>query len=154
MRTLDNALHQEIFAAFGFEPVIVDVKDLATAVERHEVDAQENPLTNLYNFGMHRTHRHVSLTSHILGVALVLANGRWFDALATPLQAAIRTAMTGATAEQRKFAADDDALCLDKLRQDGVAVVPHDEIDRAAFVAAVAAIVRRESKRLGVTIGN
>jgi C4-dicarboxylate-binding protein DctP len=154
IRTLDNALHQEVFAALGFEPVVVDVKDLVPAVERHEVDAQENPLTYLYNFGMHRTHRHVSMTSHILGVALVLANRAWFDALAAPLQATICSAMAGATAMQRDLAVAEDVICLERLRADGVAIVPHEDIDRAAFAAVVAGIVRRETKRLGVDIGD
>ena len=81
LRTLDNTLHQEIFAALGFQPVFLDVKDLPDAVVREVVDAQENPLTNLVNFGIHQTHRHVSLTSHFFGVALFLVNGAWFDAL-------------------------------------------------------------------------
>ena len=34
----------------GFSPVTIDVKDLVRAVETHEVDAQENPLTNTVNF--------------------------------------------------------------------------------------------------------
>jgi TRAP-type C4-dicarboxylate transport system substrate-binding protein len=140
LRTLDNTQHQRIFAALGFEPVAIDVKDLARAVARHEVDAQENPLTNTWNFGLHRTHRHVSLTSHFYGVALLLVNRAWFDALAAPAQAALRAAVTQATAAQREFAAADDARCLALLRQDGVTIVMPDEIDVDAFRKAVAGV--------------
>ncbi|MEJ0069560.1 MAG: hypothetical protein WDO24_13425 [Pseudomonadota bacterium] len=73
-RTLDSALHQEIFRALGFEPVAIDVKDLKQAVTEGRVDAQENPLTNTVNFDLQRSHRHVSLTAHFFGVALLLAN--------------------------------------------------------------------------------
>jgi TRAP-type C4-dicarboxylate transport system substrate-binding protein len=143
-----SALHKEIFAALGFEPVVVDVKDLAPAVAGHTVDAQENPLTNIVNFALHRTHRHVSLTAHFFGVALVLANRAWFDALDGETQAALRAAIAEATARQREFAVAEDARCLAVLRADGVGVVAADSIDIAAFRAKLAPLVTRELDRL------
>jgi len=140
IRTLDNAMYQRVLAAIGFTPVVIDVKDLVRAVETHEVDAQENPLTNTTNFGLHRTHRHLSLTSHFHGVALLLANRAWFEALAPATQLAMLAASAKATAAQRQFAIAEDALCLEQLRRDGVAIVSAEEIDVAAFRAAVAGI--------------
>src|SRR5262249_43461989 len=46
IRTLDNAMYQKVLGAMGFTPIVIDVKDLVRAVETHQVDAQENPLTN------------------------------------------------------------------------------------------------------------
>ena len=89
------------------------------------------------NFGLHRTHRHVSLTSHFYGVALLLANRAWFDAQPPGMQATLRAAASDATAAQRQFAIAADTLCLERLRQEGVAVVPAEDIDLAAFRAAV-----------------
>jgi tripartite ATP-independent transporter DctP family solute receptor len=148
LRIVASPLHKEVFAALGFVPVVIDVKDLVAAVTELTVDAQENPLTNLVNFNLHRTHRHVSLTSHFFGVALVLANRAWFDGLDREVQAAVTAAMADATAQQRTFAIAEDAQCLALLQRDGVAVVPADEIDMAAFRTAVAPIVERELARL------
>jgi TRAP-type C4-dicarboxylate transport system substrate-binding protein len=152
LRTLDNALHREIFAALGFEPIFVDVKDLADAVARYAVDAQENPLTNLVNFGLYRTHRHVSLTSHFFGVALFLMNRGRLDALSSEIQLAVRAAAAEATQRQRELAAAEDARCLAVLGDDGVQVVAPEEIDLPAFSARVATIVERERKQLGGTL--
>ena len=124
IRTLDNAVYRRALAAMGFEPLTIDVKDLVGAVERHDVDAQENPLTNTVNFGIYRTHKHLSLTSHFWGVALLLANRAWFDALAPAMQAALVAAAAEATAAQRQSAIAEDAACLAKLAQEGVAIVP------------------------------
>jgi TRAP-type transport system periplasmic protein len=137
IRTLDNAAYRQALAAMGFAPVTIDVKDLVRAVETHEVDAQENPLTNTVNFGLHRTHKHLSLTSHFWGVALLLANRAWLEALPPAMQSALAAAAADATAAQRQWAIAEDALCLERLRQDGVAVVPAEHIDLAAFRAAV-----------------
>ena len=137
IRTLDNAAYQRVLAAVGFTPVVTDVKDLVHAVETHAVDAQENPLTNTVNFGLHRTHKHLSLTGHFHGVALLLANRAWLQGLAPGLQQAVRAAAADATAAQRQWAIDVDALCLERLKAEGVEIVPTGEIDLAAFRAAV-----------------
>lgn len=133
IRTLDNATYRQVLAALGFTPLVIDVKDLVRAVDTHEVDAQENPLTNTVHFGLHRAHKHLSLTSHFHGVALLLANRAWFEALAPARQSAVLAASAEATVAQRQLAIAEDALCLERLRQDGVAIVPAEEIDFAAF---------------------
>jgi TRAP-type C4-dicarboxylate transport system substrate-binding protein len=148
LRIVASPLHKKVFAALGFEPVVVDVKDLVAAVTGGTVDAQENPLTNLVNFDLHRTHRHVSLTSHFFGVALVLANRGWFDGLDRGTQEVLTAAIAQATARQRALAEAEDARCLALLEQDGVAMVQAQAIDFPAFRAAVAPIVARELARL------
>lgn len=148
LRTVASPLHQEIFSALGFAPVVIDVKDLVAAVTGHVVDAQENPLTNLVNFNLHRSHRHVSLTSHLFGVVLVLANRAWFDRVDPAVRSAVQKALADATARQREFAVAEDARCLAALREDGVEVVMVDAIDVASFRARLATIVAREIARL------
>lgn len=140
IRTLDNALHQRVFRSLGFEPVAIDVKDLAAAVSERRVDAQENPLTNLVNFNLHRTHRFVTMTGHFFGIALVLCNRARLVQWPGDVRAAIAEAIAEATAAQRRYAAEDDALCLAALEADGVEVIRPGAFDRAAFVAAVADI--------------
>lgn len=150
IRTLDNDLHQRAFRAMGLEPVVVDVKDLAASVAEGLVDAQENPLTNTLNFGLHRHHRFLSLTGHLFGVALVLANKRAAESWPAEVREAIGAAMEEATAAQRLFAEAEDGACLEELRAAGLSIASDDEIDRAAFRAAVADLVAEERARLAV----
>ncbi len=81
LRTLDNAQHQAAFRRLGFVPMFIDVADLPRAVADRTVDAQENPLTNMVNFNLQQHHKHVSLTGHLLGIALLLVNRARYDAL-------------------------------------------------------------------------
>lgn len=138
IRTLDNAGYQKVLAAVGFTPLVIDVKDLVRVVETGEVDAQENPLTNTVHFGLHRTHKHLSLTSHFHGVALLLANRAWFAELEPAIQTSVLASAGDATVAQRRFAVEEDELCITRLRQEGVAIAGPHEIDVAAFRAAVA----------------
>jgi TRAP-type C4-dicarboxylate transport system substrate-binding protein len=136
IRTLDNAMHQAFFRQLGFEPVFIDVKDLVKAAADGAIDAQENPLTNIVNFELHRHHRFVSLTAHLFGVALLLVN-RWrFDGWPAKVQAAVHAAAATATLAQRRDAAAEDDVCYRRLMAEGVQIVMATGLDRAAFASA------------------
>lgn len=121
LRTLDNAQHQDAFHRLGFMPIYIDVADLPRAVAEGMVDAQENPLTNIVNFGLHAHHGHVSLTGHLLGVALLLVNRARFAIASGPITAtpasasSLRQSASSAIASERcsvslAFAASTSAL--------------------------------------------
>ncbi|HTI78834.1 MAG TPA: TRAP transporter substrate-binding protein [Acetobacteraceae bacterium] len=136
LRTLDNAQHQAAFRRCGFVPTFIDVADLARAVADGSVDAQENPLTNMVNFDIQNYHKHVSLTGHLLGIALLLVNRARYDALPTAARTALDEAARDSEAAQRSLAIAEDAECLRVLVEAGVAVLAPDEIDLSAFRAA------------------
>lgn len=138
LRTLDNTQHQDAFRRLGFRPMFIDVADLARAVADGTVDAQENPLTNMVNFGIQAHHKHVSLTGHLLGIALLLVNRACFAALPAELRGVLDAAARDSEATQRAQAAAEDADCLKLLADAGVAVIEPDAIDLPAFRAAVA----------------
>ena len=139
LRTLDNARHQEAFRRLGFEPVFVDVADLARAVADRTVDAQENPLTNMVNFGLQEHHAHVSLTGHLLGIAILLMNRARLDALPPPLQQTLVESSKDCERIQRQLAIAEDTECRRVLANAGVSIVTMDNVDLAAFRAAAAA---------------
>lgn len=136
LRTLANEDHQRVFRALGFDPQAIDVRDLPEAVKTHRVDAQENPLTNTLNFGIHETHRHILLTRHLLGVALVLFNAERLAKLSPEHRAGLQRAVDRATQEQRRFAEEDDTICSAELRAQGVEITELDDATRAAFADA------------------
>ena len=103
--------HQRVFQCAGLRAAWRSM--CATCPRRlrtGQVDAQENPLTNIYNFGLHKTHRHITLTRHLLGVALVLVQQGACRHLAgaSPVQV-WKLALSEATAAQRRFAEEDDS---------------------------------------------
>lgn len=141
LRTLANEDHQRVFRALGFDPQAIDVRDLPDAVRSRRVDAQENPLTNTLNFGIHDTHRHILLTRHLLGVALVLFNADRLSAMTPGERAGLQRAVDRATLAQRRFAEEDDDICSAELRAQGVEITELSEAERAAFREATRAEV-------------
>ena len=148
IRTLDNRYHQAMFAALGFEPRFIDVKDLAAAVTSRAIDAQENPLTNVINFAIQKTHRHLSLLGQFSGIALLLANRRVRAGWPGDVRAAVDEAAIASTQLQRRLAADEDQRCLAQLIADGVDIVPAADIDLEAFKHAVSDVTDREAANI------
>lgn len=136
LRTLANEDHRRVFRALGFEPIAIDVRDLPEAVASGRVAAQENPLTNIYNFGIFETHRHITMTRHLLGVALVLFNRAAVEAWPAEVRAGVEAAVAEATAAQRGFAAEDDVSCAERMAAAGVEILELSVAEREAFAAA------------------
>lgn len=147
LRTLDNAFHQEVFRALGFEPQVLDVRDLLPAVVEGRIDAQENPLTNTVNFGLAEHHRFVTISRHFFGTALLLANRERFDGWPPALRHAIKQAAATATTAQRRFARDEDAACLEALHARGSQVIVLSDQQREDFRRAVGDVVEAQCRR-------
>jgi len=145
IRTMNSAVHQATFRALGFTPRFIDVKDFPQAVRTGAVDAQENPLTNMVNFKVHETHRHLTMTGHLYGVTLVLGNRARIASWPKPARDALHEAIAVATETQRRFAAEEDVARLADLAAAGVQVIGGGDFDRAAFVAATAEVVATHS---------
>lgn len=152
LRTLASEDHQRVFRALGFDPKAIDVRDLPDAVATGKVDAQENPLTNIYNFDLHKTHRTITLTGHLLGVALVLFNSKTVSSWSPEVRKVVMAAVSEATAAQRKFAEEDDDICAKALTADGVTLVTLSPADRAEFTEAARAEVQKTRQRFGAEL--
>lgn len=140
IRALPNAGHHATFRALGMEPVTIDIADMVRAIAAGEVDAQENPFTNIRLFGLQRHHPYVTTTAHFHGVALVLCNAAAWARWPEPLRAGLADAVTAATAAQWRFSADDDLTCRAELTAQGVQIVDLDAGARAAFRNVVHAV--------------
>ena len=136
IRTLNSEDHRRVFASLGFHAMSIDVRDLPDAVKNSVVDAQENPLTNMYNFGLHKYQRYITLSRHLLGVAPVFFNKAVVASWPEDVQMAVQKAVSVATTEQRKFAAEDDLICREAMENEGCEFVTLSEKERESFIAA------------------
>ncbi len=148
LRTLPNADHQTIFRALGFSPQVIDAKDLAQAVAAGQVDAHENPLTNTYNFDLHKTLPTITLTGHLMGIALLLVNRQWFQDLPQDIRQAMTAAALKASRQQRALAAQEDAVSARALEAAGATLFELTPAEHAAWRKAAEPEVARSRARL------
>ena len=149
IRTLFSDLHAQTFRRLGFAPIAMDVKDLIAGVRDGSIDAQENPLTNTYNFGVHHHHRHITLSSHFFGAAGLLCHNHSYLSWPAHVQHAVDEAADAATAHQRGLAAAEDTGMLPLLQQADTDIVELNAAERAQFVDAVAPIINQQRARFG-----
>ena len=149
LRILASELHRQVFTRLGFTPVVLDVKDLIAAVKSGSIEAQENPLTNIYNFGFHAYHRFITLSSHFFGAAVLLCHAASYAAWPAEVQQAVTAAAALATTAQRRFAAAEDEAVLSQLAATDNDIVCLTEVERALFVAAVAPLVDEQRRVFG-----
>ncbi len=141
IRTGDSKLHQDTFAALGFEPTFIDVADLQAAVASGEVDAQDNPLSNIFNFGIHEHHRYITLSGHFLGFVTVLCHRPSYESWDQATKDAVHSAVAKATEAQRGFAQAEDDRVLGELAKTNNEVAELSAAERHLFVEAVQPVI-------------
>jgi TRAP-type C4-dicarboxylate transport system substrate-binding protein len=142
-------IHVEVFKALGFEPIPVDVKEFAEQVTTDRFQAQENPLTNTYNFGVHHVHRYITLTGHLFGAAAFICNEKRYESWPADVRRAVDESAKVATAEQHRLGALEDAEILAKIDPKENDVIELTPAERAQFVAAVQPVLEKYRKALG-----
>src|SRR5258706_6302636 len=115
IRTQMSELHGEVFRALGFEPVAVDIKEFIEKIGGGKFEAQDNPLTNIYLFGIHNHHRYITLSGHFYRSSALTCNEAHYQSWPREVQNAVDTAAVEATALQRRLAAAQDTEVLEKL---------------------------------------
>lgn len=148
IRTQMSEFIGAVFRRIGFEPVALDIKLLLDSIEAGEVDAQENPLTSIYTYGIQEFHRYITLTGHLFGVVMLLCNAAAYESWPQEVRDAVRAAADEATREQRRLAAAQDAEVMKALDPEKNEVIELSDAERAAFVEAVAPLVAEYRRKL------
>jgi len=149
IRTQSSELHGEVFRTLGFEPLAVDIKEFTEQIAGDRFQAQDNPLTNIYNFGVHKHHRYITLSSHFWGASAFVCNAAQYRSWPTDVQAAVDAAAKEATAYQRQLAAAEDAKILKKFDPAKNDLIRLSDAERAAFMKAVQPVLDKYRKQLG-----
>ena len=136
-RTLLNDLHLKMFASLGFKAEMLQVSEYLSRIKSGEKIAQENALTNFYNFQLHHYHRYLSITNHLLGMALLICNKNTFSTLTTEQKKQFLSASSSSATTQRELAIAEEKLVLEKLKNNGVLVYNLSDNEKAAFKKAL-----------------
>ena len=145
-------MHGDLFRALGCEPVATDIKDFIEQIAGDRFDGQENPLTSIYIFDIHKFHRYITLTGHLFGASLLLCNADQYRNWPDEVRAAMDAAALTATTEQRRLAAAADAEVLAKLDPARNEVVELTDDERHAFIEAVAPLSEKYRAEIDPTV--
>lgn len=149
IRTQISDLHVECFRTLGFEPLPVDVKVFVDEIATGKYQAQDNPLTNIYNFGVHHYHRHITLSSHFWGASAFICRQAAYAQWPADVRAAVDAAAREANAEQHRLAAAEDEEMLAKFDSRETEIIRLTPAEHDAFAAAVRPLLAEHRQALG-----
>ena len=122
LRTTPSPLHINIFKSIGFIPKPLDVRDFKIAIKEDTIDAQENPLTNYWNFGIYKKQKFVTLSSHMIGFCLFVINSDYFEKLTIEEKKCIINSSKKSNIFQRTLAINEDDILIEKIKGEGIKI--------------------------------
>jgi TRAP-type C4-dicarboxylate transport system substrate-binding protein len=148
IRTQTSELHGEVFRTLGFEPIPSDIKEFVEQIGGDRFQAHDNPLTNIYNFGVHHHHRYITLSGHFWGASAIACNSAHYASWPAEVRAVVDAAARAATAYQRRLAEAEDAAIMAKLDPARNDVIRLSEDARGRFVRAVEPVLQKYRRQL------
>ena len=122
IRTTPSPLHIDVFNELGFISIPLDVRDFKIALNNNDIDAQENPLTNYWNFGVQHKQKYLTLSYHLFGFCFFVINGIFFDELSIDEKKLITQASEKTKAYQYELAEEDDKKLIDLIKKENVQI--------------------------------
>ncbi|WP_437728447.1 TRAP transporter substrate-binding protein [Sorangium sp. So ce861] len=123
-----------VWSSLGAAPVQIPLTGIYAALENGTADASEGDLTQIRSLNLHEVQSHLSLTNHLVGFGLVMANECFMAGLPRGDERKLRKAMTRAVKWGSADMAARESTLLAELESLGMAVVTPD----AAAIRAAA----------------
>lgn len=133
LRTPRSTWRVRLFQAYGANPTPMPFSEVFIALQTGVMDAQENPLAQIYSAKLHEVQEYLSLSGHVYTPAYLTVGTRRWERLPQD----VRDTITAIAREMQPFVYEHaermDAEILAAMREEGIQV---NEVDRAAFQAA------------------
>lgn len=135
----------KMFQAYGASPSPLQFNELFVALQTGVMDAQENPLSNIYNAKLHEVQKYLSITSHVYTPSFLTVGAARWNKLAADLRKEIETIALGTQPWVLANEEKEDKALLDKLKGSGIQI---NNADRDAFVKASGPIYEEFAKQV------
>ena len=133
IRVPETDVRVATFKGYGANPTAMAFSELYTALQQGVVDAQENPLGNIWGDKLFEVQKYISLSNHVFTPIVVLISKSSWDNLSTDVQTALKEAAVETGPWQMDWIAGQEDGWLDDMRNFGCEI---NEVDSAAFIEA------------------
>ena len=144
LRVPQGGWRVKMFQAYGANPSPLALSEVFVALQTGVMDAQENPLAQIYPSRFYEVQKYLSMTGHVYTPAFVTAGASW-----SRLPPDVQKILVDTAIEMQpvvfKIAADLDNDLLGKLKKAGMQV---NEADKPAFIKASTKIYEEFSKEV------
>ena len=134
----------KMFQAYGANPTPLSFSEVFVALQTGAMDAQENPLAQIYPARFYEVQKFLSLTDHVYTPAYVTAGASW-TRLAPDVQKAVDATAKEMQPVVYKIATDLDNELLQKIKKTAIKV---NQADKNAFIQASRSIYDEFAKEV------
>ena len=135
-------LYLELVKGLGGEPTPIAWTELPNALATGVVDGQENPVGVIYNNGLHKLQKYMTLDGHVYAVDFLVMSAEFFDMLEPEQQAVIERAAIIAGNFGRGIQEWGTANGINAVQAEGMEVYVPTTEELAAFREAAQPAVR------------
>ncbi len=137
IRVLPSRIQARTFELLGATPLAIDLTEAIEGIAAGTIDAQENPLANTVTYGVHKFHRHHTLSNHFYISRGVFANRAAFEAMPEAMQRTLQRAVAEATARQRELAVAEEEIARRAIVDEGCEIAELTAAEQTLFMDAV-----------------
>ena len=137
IRVMASALHRAVWQALGANPTPMPWP-IYTELEQGVIDGQENPLWVMEVYKFYEIQKYMTLTRHVYSPHIDVASLKWWKTLDADTQDLIQRTIHEAAVFQRNDNRSKNAARLALLKEKGMKIEAHPDID--AFRAKVAGL--------------
>jgi tripartite ATP-independent transporter DctP family solute receptor len=134
----------KMFQAYGANPSPMEFKEVFVALQTGVMDAQENPLAQIFSARFHEVQKYLSLTGHVYTPAYVTAGASW-QRLPADVRKIVEDTLTETEPTMLALAEKLDNELAEKMKNAGITI---NEADKDAFIAASKAIYEEFAKQV------
>lgn len=138
------------FKALGAETAAIGFPQLYAALQTGQVDGEENPIATILSAKFSSVQKYLTLSSHVYDPAAILVSGESWKEFSEADRSILLAAAKVAAEASRRFAADAQKNGVQELKKQGMEVT--EQIDRAAFVAAMQSVRPDYEKKFGTEV--
>jgi tripartite ATP-independent transporter DctP family solute receptor len=133
-----NPVHVTLWKALGTEPTPLPFGEIYGMLKSGKLDGQEHPIAPIYAGKFYEVQKYLSLTRHMYGPLIQVANLAKFKALPQEQQDILLKASYAGAVAQRKFSNDNEAKFLADMKAKGVLI---NEVDIEPFRAKARLVI-------------
>jgi TRAP-type C4-dicarboxylate transport system substrate-binding protein len=131
VRVAHSPVAEATMRAFGAEPVVIQIENLAKALGDQVVDCGESTYPRIYSMGQNETASVINHTEHSLFLTTIIMNKCLWNELTVEQQTIFAKAAISAAHIERAESLEDIGITRDRAVKDGIKVVDLDPEVRA-----------------------
>ena len=128
-------LYVEMVKGLGGEPTPIAWTELPNALSTGVVDGQENPVGTIYNNGLHKLQKYMTLDGHVYAADFIVISDEFYETLSPAEQAVVKKAARVAGNMGRSIQQWGTAEGVLKVQEEGMQVYSPTADEIAAFAA-------------------